>query len=248
MGENKRKSASTYDNSFKEIEFFDRKLIFRQPKLHRISIDLVLFISKLRGIKRNSKVIDLGAGFGFLSVVIAKLYKCEVIAIERDPFLYSLLEYNIGTNRLSSKITPVMGDIKNISKLIEKGVCDVCVINPPFYRGQSSNHAHWESDTTLKHFIEASSYSLRDGGYLNIFFLPNRIYELFCTMNKVNIHPFYMCFLFPFENRNPKRIIVSGRKNIMGLVEIDKAFFINDKEGKYSYQTTAILKVLSDRL
>lgn len=247
MGEDKREGSSTYDNSFKEIRFFDKKLVFRQPKFHRISIDLVIFISKLRGIRSKSKVIDLGAGFGFLSVTVARMYGCRVYAVERDPFLYNLLEYNIDVNGLSDKIVPIKGDIKNIDSLVNRNHFDVCLINPPFHTGQSKNTAHTEGDTKLHHFIEASSYALRDGGYLNIFFITNRLYELFIELNKNNIHPFFMCLLYPKVAKRPKRVIVVCRKNLKGLLEFDEPVFIN-KDKSYTYQTIETLKGLSRRL
>ena len=248
MGEDKGKGTSTYDSGFKEVTFFDRKLIFRQPKFFRISIDLVIFLSKIRGIKKRSRVIEIGGGFGFLSIAIAKLYRCKVVTIERDGLMYELLEYNIKANGLSSSIIPVKGDIRYIENYISKGSYDVCVINPPFYKNFSGNVAKEETDTSLSHFLKASSYSLRDGGYLNIFFIPQRLHELFIEMERYNFHPSYLCFLLPHHEKRPNRITVSARKNVKGLLEVDKAFFINDKDKKYSNQTLATLKALSDRL
>ncbi len=247
MGEDKGKSPSTYDHSVKEIRFFDKKLVFKQPKFHRISVDLVIFISKLKGIKRSSKVIDLGAGFGFLSITVAKLYGCRVYAVERDPLLYSLLEYNINVNSLANKIVPIKGDIKNVDSLVGRSSFDICLINPPFYHGPSSNIARTEDDTKLHHFIKASSYAIRDGGYVNIFFIPNRLYELFIELNKNNIHPFYLSLLYPKMGKRPKRVIVSSRKNIKGLLEFDEPFFINTDKS-YTYQTIETLKGLSSKL
>ncbi len=247
MGEDKGKSPSTYDNSVKEIRFFDRKLVFKQPKFHRISVDLVIFISKLKGIKRKSKVIDLGAGFGFLSVTVAKIYGCRVYAIERDHLLYNLLEYNITVNSLTDKIVPIKGDIRSIESLIDKASFDVCLINPPFYQGTGSNIARIEDDTKLHHFIKASSYATRDGGYVNIFFIPNRLYELFIELNKNNIHPFFLSLLYPKMGKRPKRVIVASRKNVKGLLEFDEPFFINTDKS-YTYQTIETLKGLSNRL
>ena len=84
----------------KEFGFFRGKVRFKQPKKHRLSIIELLFISNIKGIKKKSKVIDLGAGFGALSILIAIKYGCPVWAVEKDPLMLELLEYNVIKNGL----------------------------------------------------------------------------------------------------------------------------------------------------
>ncbi|WP_461829126.1 methyltransferase, partial [Aquifex sp.] len=123
------------DNPF---PFFQGKLLLYQPEKHKVSVDLVLFLSKLRGIKRSSKVVDLGAGFGFISLVLAKKFGVKVTAVEIDDTMLSLLQKNIKLNNLSHLIEIVKADVREIHKHFKRGSFDVVVANPPFYPKEHS--------------------------------------------------------------------------------------------------------------
>jgi FkbM family methyltransferase len=230
--------------SDKRFSFFRGKLDLIQPEEHKVSVDLILFLSKAKGIKRSSKVADLGAGFGFLSVVIAKKFGCRVIAVERDERLYNLLRENIKINLLESLITPLKGDIRRIEELIEKGSVDVVITNPPFYPreyGVRDGGFHFEEDTKLEDFIVASSRILRDGGYFNLLIPAFRLHESFSTMGETNLPPRFLSIVYPKPSKGGRLSIVSSIKNVPGPLSVEKAIFINREEGGYTREVESLL-------
>jgi len=225
--------------------FFRGKIFLYQPQSHKVSIDLVLFLSKIRGIKRKSLVVDLGAGFGFLSIVIAKKYRVKVIAVEIDEKMIKLLEENIHLNKLNDLIEIVKGDVKKIQNLFPKQFCDVIVTNPPFYPlnyTSKLNPYHFEVWGTLKDFLKASAYLLRDGGYLNILIPCFRLYEAFNLLDKNNLPARFLSFIYPTIEKRAKLSIITSIKNLKGPLECDKPLIINEKNGEYTEEVKNLLE------
>ncbi|HIC97881.1 MAG TPA: methyltransferase domain-containing protein, partial [Aquificaceae bacterium] len=223
--------------SGKLFPFFRGKVRIKQPKKHRVSVDLILFLSKLRGVKRTSRVMDLGAGFGFLSIVIAKRWGCCVHALERDPLMISFLKENVELNSLGGKVKVVEGDLREVGKVYERGSFEVVVSNPPFfpkdYR-RSDGGIHFESDTSLADFISASSHLLRDGGYLNLLVPSFRLHETFVYLERYKLPPRFLSVMYPTQSKGGKLCVVVSRKNVPGPLELDRPLIINEGEGTYA--------------
>ncbi len=230
--------------SVKEFSFFKGKIKIKQPQEHRVSVDLIIFLSKVRGIRRSSKVADLGAGFGFLSIALAKKYGCRVTAIERDDFMVKLLEENIKENSLEELVDIKKLDIRHIDKFFKRHEFDAVITNPPFYPSSygKGDPYHFETDTTLEDFIKASSYLLRDGGYFNIILPFFRLNELFILMNGYNLPPRFLSIIYPKPEKEARLIVVSSIKNVKGPLAGDRAIFINTQENTYTQEVQALLE------
>ncbi|RLJ69999.1 tRNA1(Val) A37 N6-methylase TrmN6 [Hydrogenivirga caldilitoris] len=232
-------------DSGREFSFFKGKLRLIQPEKHKLSVDLVLFLSLLKGIKRNSMVADLGAGFGFLSIAVAKKFGCKVWAIERNEEFLELLKKNVELNALEELITPVKGDIREIRELFRRGEFSCVITNPPFYPkeyGIEDKGVHFETDTTLRDFVKASSYLLRDGGYLNILIPSFRLYESFTYMREFNLPPRFMSVIYPTVEKGGKLCAVTSIRNVSGPLKIEKPVLINSKEGGYTQEVESLLE------
>ncbi|MCS7277908.1 MAG: methyltransferase [Aquificaceae bacterium] len=227
---------------YREFEFFRGKVRFRQPKSHRLSIVEILFVANLRGIRRKSKVIDLGAGFGALSILIALKHGCHVWAVERDPCMLELLRYNVEINGLSQKVHVVGEDIRSLKDLFEPQYFDVVVTNPPFYRDKVSTNAyHHEKDTTLEDFIRVGGFLLRDGGSFNLLIASNRIIDAISFMKSSNMGITSLRFFYPKINKNGKIMLIHALKNLRPVPNIERPLIINDEKGEYTQEVKDIL-------
>ncbi|NPA32794.1 MAG: methyltransferase [Aquificae bacterium] len=233
---------NTTDRPF---DFFRGKIKLYQPPEHRVSVDLVLFLSRIRGVKRSSRVIDLGAGFGFLSIAIAKKYKVPVVALELDRRMLELLKKNVELNELSHLITVVEGDVRKVDEIFKKGSFDVVITNPPFFPPnftKNPNPYHFETRGTLKDFIKAGGYLLRDGGYMNLLIPSFRLYESFLVMGESKVYPRFLSLVYPTEEKRARLGIVTGIKNVGGGLECDKPLIINKKTGEYTEEVRNLLE------
>ncbi len=227
---------------YKEFTFFRGRVRFRQPKKHRLSVIQILFVENLRGIRKSSKVLDLGAGFGALSVLIALKHGCKVYALERDPLMLELLRYNVGVNGLEDRIEIIEGDLREYKALLKRSYFDCVVANPPFYtQGNVRNPYHFESDTRLEDFVDATAYTLRDGGYLNLLIPSNRLHHACEMLSEKNMSMAYVRFFHPKEDKNAKLVRISCVKNAKSLPIVEKPLIINTHDGNYTPEVQCTL-------
>ncbi|MFN7065188.1 MAG: tRNA1(Val) (adenine(37)-N6)-methyltransferase [Aquificaceae bacterium] len=224
----------------REFEFFRGKVRFKQPKGHRLSIIEVLFVAHLKGVRKSYRVLDLGAGFGTLSILTALKYGCQVWAVEREPLMVDLLRHNVEINSLKEKIHILELDIKNIPLLPQS--FDLVIANPPFYKASSKGNVYrHESDTTLEDFIRAGGYLLKDGRGFNLLIASNRLVETinYMLMNNLGIESIRI--FYPKINKNGKIVHIYTLKNLRPNTMIEKPLIINESSGDYTTYAKVIL-------
>ena len=232
-------------DNLKLVSFFRGKLKFFQPKEHRISVDLLIFLSKIKPLKKNQKVIDLGAGFGFLSITLAKKYRVKVVAFEYDEKMVKILRENVKLNGLGELVKVVKGDVKEVDKYFPKDSFNVVVSNPPFYPVNYSPEPepyHFEVNATLEDFVKASSYLLKDGGELYILVPCFRLYELSNYLRDFNLPLRRLSLIYPTIEKRAKLAVVVSVRNVSGPLECDKPLIINEKGGEYTKEVKELLE------
>jgi len=83
-------------------------------------------------VREGETVIDMFAGVGPFSILIAKKHvTVKVYAIDKNPDAITYLKRNIEANRVQGKVTPILGDAKEIIKERLKGKADHIIMNLP---------------------------------------------------------------------------------------------------------------------
>ncbi|MFQ5887606.1 MAG: class I SAM-dependent methyltransferase family protein [Candidatus Hydrothermarchaeales archaeon] len=106
-GENKR---STLYKEFDCIFHVDVEKAYFSPRL-----------SNERGrimelVKDGEKILNMFAGIGTFSIIIARHKRTEVYSVEKNPEAYHLMMKNIERNKLKGEVKPVLEDAKNFIK------------------------------------------------------------------------------------------------------------------------------------
>src|SRR5271170_6536355 len=104
-------SKLTNDDETRD-SILDGSITLIQPSHgYRFSIDAVLLARFVRASTRD-RVLDLGAGCGVVSIMIAALYRPrEIIALEIQPTLADMIARNIAINKLES-VTAIGADLR----------------------------------------------------------------------------------------------------------------------------------------
>ena len=136
-------------------------------------IDSVLLSGFADGIKKNSRILDLGAGTGILELLMsAKIEGSKILGIEVQKEVAELAKRNIILNNLENRIEILNINIKNLSTNM---LFDAVVTNPPYKEKNTglvndnnikliSRH---EIEGNLEDFINVASKTLKDKGTMN---------------------------------------------------------------------------------
>lgn len=80
--------------------------------------------------RKNVKVLDVGCGYGFLGIMLAKIMNCEVDMIDVNERAINLCEMNIKSNQVNAKV--FKSDV--YENIVDK--YDVIITNPPIKAGK----------------------------------------------------------------------------------------------------------------
>ena len=83
-------------------------------------------------VQEGETLIDMFAGVGPFSVLIAKKHvNTRVHALDVNPEAYSFLKKNVVVNRVVDKVTPILGDARQVINERLAGVADRVIMNLP---------------------------------------------------------------------------------------------------------------------
>lgn len=146
---------------------------------------------------REASVLELGAGTGAISLLLATRGARYVTGVELSPELAALFAASIEYNHLSQAVKAVNADIRAIAAHVPAGVLDLVVANPPYRRAASGKirkaapqqAACHEQETTLEAFVQAAAFAVRYRGRVAFCYLPERLVDLFVSFRKAGLEP-----------------------------------------------------------
>ncbi len=193
-------------------------IIIKQPKYgYRINSDSIFLAAATPGTEKN-RILDIGAGTGAISLVLAKRpEKLDIFAVENFPAHLELLKENIIINQLTGQITVIDSDISNLGCVFSGKKFDHIVTNPPFYEkkvNQLPNNlgkrvAFHESKVSLKEWIRYCVDLLKIGGSFTLIIPYYRYHEIISVFSEI-FFTLRVLNLLPREGEYPKRVIVQG--------------------------------------
>lgn len=153
---------------------------------YRYSLDPLLLARFCAALKLGARVIDLGAGCGIISLILARLNpSISVLAVENNAEMAALVERNIQHNDLVGRVSLYKGDVIDMRPSFRDSEYDLIVSNPPFRKrgtGKTSpktgrDSARHETTATLADFLSSAKYLVRPSGKICFIQLPARLPE-----------------------------------------------------------------------
>lgn len=188
---------------------------------------------------RRIRVVDLGAGSGAVSVLMAaRNRQLDLHAIELDTHRFDCLQRNIRINNLSDRMSALQLDIRRLIDRKNNGSWpnelnpsefDVVVMNPPYRKPVKTSIDRWESGdnkvrstlmageelaVSLEELLVVSARLLKPGGRLIMVHRPQRLPDIIESMRKTAIEPVSLQVMESLPAKAPSRLIVVGRKGI----------------------------------
>ena len=210
---------------------------------YRFSIDPVL-LAHYCTIKKDSSIIDLGAGCGVIGLILAHRYAdCHVTSVELQESLSSLIARNIRRNDFSARMVHVHGDVKQIREILPVESADVVVCNPPYgvvadgtlSLGSEQVIARHETCGNLQDFVAAASYLLKNKGRAAFILPSSRLPVLMTLFIQHNLQPKRMQMVHSYPGGVGRLVLLEGIKNGGAELLVDEPLFIyTEKNGEYT--------------
>ncbi len=179
---------------------------------------------------KNATVLDLGSGCGTLGLMLcAKYSDCSVTGIELSEDAHNMALHNGGQNRVAHRFTSICEDLKSIPDFMAAGSFQVCVSNPPYFRGgfQSKTYplARHTCCCTLTDLFRAAGWALRYGGDFFLVHKPEYLSELCAAATAQKLEPKRLRLLRHQEGCPISLILLQCRKGAKpGLIWEDETF------------------------
>jgi len=203
-----------------------RLRIIQSRQGYRFSIDALL-LAEFVSTKSGDCVVDLGAGCGIISLLLAAKREVGFIfGLELQEELASQAKRNIVLNRLEKKIAIIQGDLRQLP--LAPGCGHAVVCNPPYRREKSGRLnpdpgkaiARHEIAASLDDILAAGRILLKPGGRLALIYPANRLAEIFAKMRIQEIEPKRLQIIFPDSASHAKLAMIEGRLNEKSGVKI----------------------------
>lgn len=190
----------------------------------------------------GSRVLDLGAGTGLLSLMLAQDIEADIDTVELDPQACAQARENAGASPWASRIRVLEGDLRTLQL---QGPYHGIVSNPPFYEAslqspdQAVNQARHSSRLTHQELLLRISAELASDGLASVL-LPADQRNQF--ERKAWLHGLYLrqvLTLRPSDRKAAFRVILLLGRSI-GPVREESMDILQD--GAYSPSCAALLR------
>lgn len=199
------------------------------------------FAQKTAGKKR---ILDIGAGSGLLSLMLAQKSEAAIDAIEIDPSSFQQLNQNIADSPWKDNITAIKGDAATYTFPAQY---DFIITNPPFYEGdllspeKQKNIAKHHTGLTLQQLTGVIENNLSPDGSFGILLPFHRtdVYKTIARKSGFFLHE--QLFVRQTPGHDYFRTVLHfSKQETDGLQTY--SYTIKDNHHAYTPEFTALLK------
>lgn len=200
------------------------KKIIQDTDLFLFGMDSVLLANSVKGINKDSVIVDLGTGSLVMPVIIAAKNEVgKIIGVELQDKMFDLAKRNVELNNLQDKICVLQQDLKNVKSIKEYiknngggDNVDIVICNPPYKTlGTGTTNlidekyiARHEVKCTLEDVFITASKLLKFKGKLYLVHKPERIADLVTLARKYNLEPKTIQFMQPTIDKKPSIVLM----------------------------------------
>jgi len=168
-----------------DLRLFNLQL-FQPRHGYRYSLDPLLLARFCQKVKPVGSIIDLGAGCGIISLVLARIHPdSSAVAVENNREMAQIIERNIQHNGLAGRVSVQCEDVINLRTNLPDSTFDLVVSNPPFRTAGTGkispkagrDTARHETTAGLSDFLAAAKYLVKPSGRVCFIHLPSRLPE-----------------------------------------------------------------------
>ncbi len=233
---------------------FDGRLVCRQhADGYRFSVDAVLLAHFIHP-PAGSKILDLGAGCGVISLILAYRGPDLVLSsLELQEPLAEICRANVRENRLEQRIEVITGDLRQISTLFKPESFDYVLSNPPYRKIGSGRRnpvgeqavARHELAARLEDVLAAAVFAVKNRGKVALVYPASRLATLLQGMQVHGLEPKRLQMVHGHAGSPARLVLVEAVKNGGEGLDILPAFCIYRAAGGRAFSEA--MQALYDR-
>lgn len=196
-------------------------------------------------------IIDLCAGNGAVTLLVASQTKSKVVGIELQERLVDMAKRSVQLNGLTDQIDIIQYDVRHLDQLFCSDSVDIITCNPPYFdlgaenKISSNTHkaiARHEQYLQMNEFIPQIGKVLKVGGRAYLVHRPERFLELIDLMREYRLTPKKLQFVYPKRDRAAKMLLIEGIKDgkMTGL-KLLPPVFVHGDDGKYLPEVSRLI-------
>lgn len=225
-----------------ELKLFDLEL-FQPRHGYRYSLDALLLARFCGVLKAGGSIIDLGAGCGVISLVLARINpEASVVAVEKNLEMAALIERNIHHNELAGRVSVTQEDVANLRKNHTDSTFDLVVSNPPFRKAGSGkvspcagrDAARHETTAGLADFLDAAKYLVRPSGRICFIQLPSRLSEFMALAGQMKLSVLRIRMIHDNAGAPATMFLAELAKGRRSSPLVEPPLFVRDMSGEYT--------------
>jgi tRNA1Val (adenine37-N6)-methyltransferase len=228
---------------------FKQFIIHQDRCAMKVTTDSCLFgawvAEEVRSQKPEARsILDIGAGTGLLSLMLAQKNNFSINAIEIDEDAFLQASENITVSPWKDRIKIFQGDIKDFNLPVQY---DIIMSNPPFYENEwqsgnlKRNTAHHSSKLLLDDLLDIISNTLKPGGKFYLLLPYKRHEEILKLFDQKKISLTQKILVRQSDDHHYFRFMIEGTFEEPADT-ITNEIAIKNKNNEYSEEFTALLK------
>lgn len=210
---------------------------------------LLAYFARSSPVKKTIRAADLGCGSGIISILLAwdnPGLLVDGVEINRKA-VNSALE-NVKLCGLEQQITIVEGDLRKYRNLLVAGAYDITAANPPYYAAGSGKRsentdtavARGEEMCSLEEVCSAAGYITRWGGSFLLVHKPERLADVFRSLNTAGFEPKRLRFVQHKCESPPNLVLIESRRGGNPSLKIEPPLILSENNGSDSEEVKMI--------
>jgi tRNA1Val (adenine37-N6)-methyltransferase len=244
-----RKRQKILEDETLDVLLKEKVAVIQSKKGYRFSLDAVLLAHFLR-VRDGETIVDLGAGSGVIPLILCFLHSSlHVAGIEIQAAMVERALRSAAWNGFEQRMKIVQGDVCSVEQIFSPQSFDGAICNPPYLglkRGRINPDperrvARHEIRASLRHFLQAGFYLLRDKGKMALIYPAGRAVELLQAMREESLEPKRMRWVHSFPTSEAALVLVEGVKGARSEVTVVPPLVVYEEPGIYTEEVKKFL-------
>lgn len=232
-----------------DIVGYNNLKIYQNDDWFKFSLESVLLPNFVTLNQSTHQILDLCTGNAPIPIILSTKTKAMITGVEIQKDICDLANKSILINNLDKQVKILNMNVKDLKNYYESDQFDLITVNPPYFKDLSLSSknldehkkiARHEVLITLEEIIDISRKLLKNNGRLAIVHRTERLLEITNILEKNNLIPKKIQFIYPKIDKESNLFMIEAVKNGQNGVKLLPPLFIHNEDGSYREE---ILKI-----